>query len=394
MPTVDLTPRLARQSKPGPRDTFLFDKTLPGFGLRIHPSGRKVWIVQARIEGRSRRIVIARHGEIELAEARRRARDMLARIRAGGNPADDIQREKKTPAFREFADEYLRRCEPHWKPSGRKTVRIYLKSRILPAFGKMPLDRIGPEDVAAWFDAASRDKPGAANRAFEILRAMMFRAEEWGLRERGANPCLGIARNPGKRIARFLDIDELARLGRALAAHEARWPEAVAAIRLLTLTGCRRGEVLNLRWRDIGADAINLRDSKTGPRAVPLGEAARALIEALPGARDPDVFLFPRHAEGKGIWVLTDCWRAACADAGLGRLRLHDLRHTAASQAVMSGENLPLVGKLLGHRRHRTTAGYAHVADNHLAEAAERVGALVGAAMGGGAGPPPRRVHL
>ncbi len=381
MPTVDLTPRLARESKPGPRDTFLFDRTLPGFGLRIHPSGRKVWIVQARIEGRSRRIVIARHGEMELAEARRRARDMLARIRAGENPADDIQREKQTPTFRQFADEYLRRSDPHWKPSGRKTVRIYLKARILPAFGRMPLDRIGPEDVAAWFDAASRDKPGAANRALEILRAMMFRAEEWGLRERGSNPCLGIAKNPRNRIARFLDTDELARLGRALDAHEARWPEAVAAIRLLALTGCRRSEVLNLRWRNIGADALNLEDSKTGPRAVPLGKAARALIETLPGARDPDAFLFPRHAEGRGIWILTNCWRTACADAKLGRLRLHDLRHTAASQAVMAGENLPLVGKLLGHRRHRTTAGYAHLDDAHLVEAAEKVGGCIAKSM-------------
>ncbi len=380
MPTVDLTPRLARQSKLGPKDSFLFDKSLPGFGLRIHPSGRKVWIVQTRIEGRSRRIVIARHGEMELAEARRRARDMLARIRAGDNPADDIQREKKTPTFREFADEYLRRCEPHWKPSGRKTVRIYLKARILPAFGKMPLDRIGPEDVAAWFDAASKDKPGAANRAFEILRAMMFRAEEWGLRERGAT-CLGIAKNPRKKLARFLDADELGRLGRALDAREAQWPEAVAAIRLLTLTGCRRSEVLNLRWRDIGEDAISLRDSKTGPRAAPLGEAARAQVSALPGARDPDAHLFPRYAEARGQSSLIACWRAVCADAKVGSLRLHDLRHTAASQAVMAGENLPLVGKLLGHRRHRTTAGYAHLADAHLVEAAEKVGAAIAAAM-------------
>ncbi len=381
MPTVDLTPRLARQSKPQAKDTFLFDKSLPGFGLRIHPSGRKVWIVQARIEGRSRRIVIARHGEMELAEARHRARDILARIRAGDNPADDIQREKETPAFREFADEYLRRCEPHWKPSGRKTVRIYLNARILPAFGRMPLDRIDAQDVAAWFDAASKDKPGAANRAFEILRAMMFRAEEWGLRERGSNPCLGIAKNPRNHVARFLDADELARLGRALDAREAEWPEAVAAIRLLTLTGCRRSEVLNLRWRDIGADAINLRDSKTGPRAVPLGEAARAHVAALPQARDPDAHLFPRYAEARGQSSLIACWRAVCADARLGSLRLHDLRHTAASQAVMAGEGLPLVGRLLGHNRHRTTAGYAHLADAHLVEAAEKVGAVIAAAM-------------
>ena len=163
-------------------------------------------------------------------------------------------------------------------------MRIYLNAGILPALGRMPLDRIGPEHVAAWFDAASRDKPGAANRAFEILRSMMFRAEEWGLRERGGNPCLGIRKNPRNSVARFLDVDELTRLGRALDGHEAR---GVAAIRLLALTGCRRSEVLNLRWRNIRADVINLSDSKTGPRTVPLGEAARAHIGALPGARDP-----------------------------------------------------------------------------------------------------------
>ena len=381
MPRVDLTARLARQSKPQAKDTILFDKALPGFGLRIHPSGRKVWIVQARIEGRSRRIVIARHGEMDFAEARRRARDMFGRIRAGGNPAEDIHREKRTPTLREFADEYLRRCDPYWKPSGRKTIRIYLKARILPAFGRMPVDRVDPEDVAAWFDAASRDKPGAANRAFEILRSMMFRAEECGFRERGSNPCVGIRKNPRRNIARFLDTDELARLGRALDAREAQWPQAVAAIRLLALTGCRRSEVLNLRWRDIGDNAINLPDAKTGPRAVPLGEAARALIDALPGPRRAKACLFPRHADGRGLSILANCWRTVCADAKLGKVRLHDLRHTAASHAVMSGENLPLVGKLLGHRRHQTTAGYAHLADAHLVEAAEKVGSLIADAM-------------
>ena len=301
MPTVDLTARLARQSKPQAKDTILFDKSLPGFGLRIHPSGRKVWIVQAGIEGRSRRIVIARHAEMDLAEARRYARDTLGRIRAGGNPADDIRREKRTPTVREFADEYLRRCDPYWKPSGRKTIRIYLKASILPAFGRMLVDRVGPEDVAAWFDTASRDKRGAANRAFEILRSMMFRAEECGFRERGTNPCVGIKKNPRRDIARFLDTDELARLGRALHAREAKWPEAVAAIRLLVLTGCRRGEVLNLRWRDIDDNAINLPDAKTGPRAVPLGAAARELIDVLTSPRDPDARLFPRYAEGQGL---------------------------------------------------------------------------------------------
>ena len=354
---------------------------VPGFGLRIHCSGRKVWIVQARIEGRSRRIVIARHGEMALAEARRRAREILARIRAGENPADDIRREKQTPTFREFTQEYLRRCNPHWKPSGRKTVHIYLKARILPAFGQMLLNRIRAEDVAAWFDAASKDRPGAANRAFEILRAMMFRAEEWGLRERGSNPCLDIRKNPRNSIARFLDTEELTRLGRALAANQPRWPEAVAAIRLLALTGCRRSEVLNLRWRDIGDDAINLADSKTGPRAVPLGKAARAHIETLSHDHEPDAFVFPMYRGRRDPQNLRNCWNAVRSHARLGRLRLHDLRHTAASQAVMSGEKLMLVSKLLGHRRHRTTAAYAHLADNHLVKAAEAVGCVIARAM-------------
>ena len=381
MARVELTARLARESKPGEKDTILFDKGLPGFGLRIHPSGRKVWIVQARIEGRSRRMVIARYGEMSLAKARRRARELLQRIRAGANPADDILREKRTPTVKALADEYLRRCDPYWKPSGRKTVRIYLKARILPAFGRMPLDRVGPQDVAEWFDAASRDKPGAANRAFEILRSMMYRAEDWGLRERGTNPCIGIGKNPRRNIARFLDRDELSRLGKALDAHEARWPEAVAAIRLLALTGCRRGEVLNLRWRDIRKNAIVLPDSKTGPRSVPLGASARAIVDALPGPRRKDAYLFPKNAGRRSPYNIVACWHTVRADAKLGRLRLHDLRHTAASHAVMSGENLPLVGKLLGHRRQETTAGYAHLADAHLVESAEKVGYLIADAM-------------
>ncbi len=308
---------------------------------------------------------------------------MLERIRVDGNPADDTQRVRTAPTVKDLAAEYLRQCDRSWKPSGRETVRTYLRARILPAFAAMPVERVGPEDVAAWFDATSRDKPGTANRAFEILRSMMFRAEEWGWRERGTKPCLGICKNPRNNVARFLDADELERLGRALDACSNRWPEAVAAIRLLALTGCRRGEVLDLRWRNVAGDALKLEDSKVGPRTVPLGKAARAHIDTLPGARDPDTFLFERLAEGGSVHSLAECWRAARERAKLGRLRLHDLRHTVASHAVMSGENLPQVGKLLGHRRHRTTAGYAHLADGHLVEAAERVGALIAEAMAG-----------
>ena len=355
MPTVDLIPRLARQRMPDGKDTILFDNALPGFGLRIHPSGRKVWIVQTRIEGRSRRIVIARHGEMELAEVRRRARDMLARIRAGENPADDIQREKTAPTFREFADEYLRRCEPHWKPSGRRTVRIYPEG---PHPARVRQNAPRPHRPGGCGRVVRHGEQGQARRGQPRLRDTArddVPGRRMGLARARLQPLPRIAKNPRNHVARFLDADELGRLGRALDAREAQWPEAVAAIRLLAITGCRRSEVLDLRWRDIGGDAISLRDSKTGPSAVPLGEAARAHVAALSGARDPDAFLFPRYAEARGKSSLIACWRTVCADAKLGSLRLHDLRHTAASQAVMAGENLPLVGKLLGRRKRRAT---------------------------------------
>ena len=115
-------------------------------------------------------MVVARHGEMDIDEARRRAHAILARVQAGENPAGGARRAKHTPTVKVFAGEYLRRCDPRWKPSGRKTVRIYLKARILPAFGRMRIDEIGPVEVATWFDVASRDRPGAANRALEILR--------------------------------------------------------------------------------------------------------------------------------------------------------------------------------------------------------------------------------
>ena len=172
-------------------------------------------------------------------------------------------------------------------------------------------------------------------------------------RPRDSNPCLGIRESLRNQVARFFDTDELERLGRALDGRQARWPEGVAAIRLLALTGCRRGEVLTLRWRDIGPDAIHLADGKTGPRAVPLSTPARAGIDALPSNRNTDEFHFPYDARNRvHQGRLRERWLAVCADAGIGRAPVHDLRHA-------------------------TTAGYAHLADDHLVLAAERVGSVI-----------------
>ena len=288
MPTVELTARRAREARPGTKDTILFDKALPGFGLRIHPSGRKIYVLQARIEGRTRRMG---HRPPRRDAPRRGApaRTRPARPHPGGREprrggpqgqdgTDPAGVHGRVPAA------LLSRTG---SPRGARPCASTSRRASCPALGAMALDAIAPEDVAAWFDEVSRDRPGAANRAFEILRAMMFRAEDWGWRARDTNPCLGIQKNPRRKVARFLDAGELDRLGCALDTHEQRWPSAVAAIRLLALTGCRRSEVLDLRWGDIGDDAIRLADSKTGPRAVPLGDAARQAHRCAPRRARP-----------------------------------------------------------------------------------------------------------
>ena len=139
--------------------------------------------------------------------------------------------------------------------------------------------------------------------------------------------------------------------------------------------------VLNLRWHDVGDTPINLPDSKTGPRSVLLGKGVRAIIDTLPGTRHPDACLFSKHAQQRSAHDIAVCWRPVCEDAKLSQVRLHDLRHTAASHAVMSRENLLLVGKLLGHRRHPTAARYTHLSVAHLVEAAAKVGSFIARAM-------------
>ena len=255
-----------------------------------------------------------------------------------------------------------------------------VRKYILPAFGHMTVDAIAVEHVKDWF-ASMAERPASANRAMPILSVMMRMAELWGYRPHNSNPCKNAKRYWMEPKARFLTAEEMARLNAVLTRDEFYCPQAVAVIRLLMLTGCRFGEVVSLEWDWIRGKRIHLPDSKTGPRALPLGEAARAHIAALPRACDPDAHLFPRYAKARGQSSLIACWRAVWDDAKLGSLRLHDLRHTAASQAVMAGENLHLVGKLLGHRRHRTTAGYAHLADARLVEAVEKVGSFIARAM-------------
>lgn len=383
-----LTQKAIAAARPRTSEYTLWDGALAHFGVRVHPSGVRAFIVQTRVQGRMRKLTLGRFPETSLADARKEAATLLARVWTGEAVPE---RKVRAPLFRDFAATYRERRRSRWKPSSLETYDGYLRHRLLPAFGHMRLDTIDHARVSAWFDAASAERPGAANRAFEILRAMLATARQWGeLGGHVPDACANIAMNPRRPVARFLGRDELQRLGAVLDRHAADHPWPVAAIRLLTLTGARLSEVLNLRWEEIGEPSgdgasARLGDSKTGPRTLWLGPEAVEVLEALP-REEGAARVFPEDLSTSRLYKF---WVGLREEAGLLGVRLHDARHTYASQGVMNGVGLTAVGKLLGHRKRTTTAIYAHLDDAALRDAAAQAATIIARAMGYRAAPPP-----
>ncbi len=208
--------------------------------------------------------------------------------------------------------------------------------------------------------------------------ALMYRlAADWGLVPEGCNPCRAVAKYPSRKRERFLTDAEFTRLGQILDQTETEGrtsPSTIAAIRLLMLTGCRKSEILTLRWDHVALDAQELRlpDSKTGPRVIALPPMAAALLARLP--RTPDSpWVLPGRRPGTPLHDLADAWADIRTRAGLDDVRIHDLRHSFASRALALGESLPMIGKLLGHSQIETTARYAHLARDSVHESAARI---------------------
>ena len=360
----------------------LWDNFLAHFGVRVQPSGIRSYIVQTRVNGRMRKITLGRFPELSLDAARREGAAVLARLWGGEDVA--LPRREKAPLFRDFAARYRERRRNRWKPSSLETYDICLKNRLMPHFGRLRLDTIDHARVSAWFDAASVDKPGTANRAFEILRAMLASARQWGdLGEHIPDACANIVRNPRRPVARYLDRAELERLGAVLDRHEEAHPWPVAALRLLTLTGARLSEIINLKWDEIGeiveeGASARIEDSKTGPRTIWLGPEAARMVAKLTRSEGQDR-VFPEDLISARLYTF---WVRIRDEAGLPGLRIHDCRHTWASQGVMNGVGLNTVGRLLGHRQRETTAIYVHLDDAALRDTAAQAAAFIARAMG------------
>ena len=368
------------------RDTVFWDAELLGFGLRVYPSGAKVYIVQTRAGGRSRRVTVGRHGVIAAAQARRRAALIIARLKAGEEePLPDREQSLGQGAVTvaELSERFLRehvavRCKAWTMMSYRGAISRW----IVPSLGRRPVGAVEHEHIAD-LHYRLRDIPYRANQVLAILNKMFSLAEVWGLRGAGTHPCRSIRRYREHHRERFLSEEEFRRLGRVLdeveaeavgARHGSVTASAVAALRLLMLTGCRRNEILNLQWTDVDLREreLRLRDSKTGPRVVPLSSPAATVLTARP--RIPgNPWVITGAKPGGRLANLHDHWNRIRARAGLEEVRVHDLRHSFASRALALGENLSTIGKLLGHGRVSTTARYAHLAREAVKASASRV---------------------
>ncbi len=368
------------------RERVVWDDDLKGFGVRVHPTGRKVYIVKARYRGKPVKVTIGPHGTVTAAAARTRAAEILTGARAGQDPAGWNDRNDRAPTMRELGKRFLGEYVPsHCKPSTAEEYRRSVELFINPRIGKLRVPDVRRSDIAALHHGL-RATPYQANRTLGVLSKIFNLAELWNLRPDGSNPCRHVKRFREEKRERFLSDEEYRRLGAVLKEIELDGSEtaaAVAAFRLLMLTGCRLSEIQKLRWEHVDLDKGELRlpESKTGAKVVHLGDAAIAVLRGIDQGNGNPWVIAGRKPESH-LTDLQHPWRRIRARAGLEDVRIHDLRHSFASGGLLVGEGLPMIGKLLGHTQVQTTARYAHLANDPVKSAANRIAGRIAEVVG------------
>lgn len=415
VPIVKLTKRTADAAIPGAAPLYYFDTDLPGFFLRVTPTGAKSWGVQYRAgSGRGapkRRVVIAAFGKLTPEEARTAAKRLLADVAHGEDPAAQKVAKAKEMTVAALIDLYaeegcfvqrgMRQGEP-MKERTKAYTLARLRHHVVPLLGKKRVTEVGAGDIERFVRDVGAGKTakdektgprsrvivkggdGAARKVVRDLSAVFSFAVRRGILP--SNPCdTAAVRKTDNRRDRFLTLDEVQRLGEAFDALEAAGtnPMALNIARLWALTGCRRDEIAGLRWQEVDFDRgmLVLADSKTGKSVRPLGAAAIAILTTI--VRDPaSPFVFPAGS-GDGHYTGTKrIWPKVVQKAKLPGVTPHTLRHTMGSTAVSTGEALALTGAILGHSNARSTSIYAHVQNTPSRQAADRVSRKIADALG------------
>lgn len=424
-----ITKRSVEAAQPGSRDLFLWDNEIPGFGCKVTPKGNRVYILQYSRNGKIHRVTIGRHGiELTAEQARNEAYRLRGNIASGENPALERRKDRSMPTVAELGESYIDDyARPHKKPSGLAQDRRNLDNHINPLIGKLKVSEVERQDISRVMRDVAAGKTAkdektkrqgrrivkggeiVANRVQALLSKMFELAEEWKYRPINSNPCRGAKRFSEHKIERYLSTEEFSRLGQALADAETGRlivePEttapidrkrggqkktgprsenkyAIAAIRLLILTGCRLGEILKLQWSQIDLDRrlLILADSKTGAKTIYLSDEAIKVINTIQRI-DKITHVFPGKDQSDPIQTIRKPWENICKASGIENLRLHDLRHSFASVGAASGLSLPMIGALLGHSQPNTTARYAHLSASPLHQAANAISQKIAEAM-------------
>ncbi len=363
-----LTDSLVGKLRPDTREFTVRDTLVPNLGVRVHPSGGSSYVHFSN----GTKVSLGPTMNLTVTEARVRCLALLM---------DEHSRKKPVPLFRDFAahewkDSWIHRN----KPATTRWRERCLERQLLPAFGTHRLDRITSAMVHRWFDNYSKTAPGGANHCLKVLRQIFNHAVSCD--HITSNPARNVRPNRRRKLTRFLSSEELERLHRTLdrhdreASHGRPQRQQIDIIRLLLLTGCRKSEIVRLRKQEVSGDCLHLADSKTGPRTVFLNEEARAIIDRRMSGNSAFLFPSPRDPERPLCGELA-LWHTIRKEAGIEDVRLHDLRHTYASHAVMQGTPLPVVARLLGHSQTTMTMRYAHMGDRETEAAAERIGTVI-----------------
>ena len=369
------------------RDHIIFDSQLPGLGLRVTPTGTKIFIAQAYVARRKRRITVGVSPDISLAKARIEAAQMLAAMRAGVDPTEDRKArlraaQAQSITIHELSEQWMAEFViPKLKPRTQTDYRQLLVQHILPLLGNLSVTELDRRHIEQRH-VAMAVTPRRANYAMAVIKAMLSFAIKRGLRSN--NPAAGITPYRENRRERFLSEAEIARAADGITAAEESGkigPFAAAGLRLCLFTGARSGEITSIQWSQIDWERrlIRLPDSKTNePKTIHLSDAAIGILRDVPRV-GPYVVAGGRR--NRPYAHLTRAWGIARKHVGLDDVRLHDLRHSYASLALGRGVPLAVIGKLLGHKNPATTQRYAHLARDAVQTVNDELGAAMQAAI-------------
>jgi integrase len=358
-----------------------WDGALPGFGVRIYPSGRKGFILRYRVNGRKRLLTLGTYGTITLDQARDLARVRLGEVIQGGDPVEQRRKTRQGETVQALCNAYLERHASHKRSAYDDRRRI--TQHILPAWGHRKAESIKNADVAALHTKIGHHAPYEANRTVALLSKMFELARRWGfVPENAANPARGIDKFREQKRDRWVTPEELPRLAAAIAQDANLYIRA--AVWLYLLTGVRKTELLKTRWEDVDFErcALRLPETKAGrTHYVPLSPPAVAVLRALP-RQEGNPYLLPGAKLGHHLVNIEKPWRRVRKAASVEDVRLHDLRRTVGSWLAQTGSSLPLIGRVLNHTDPKTTAVYARLGDDParqaLAEHAKRITAIAG----------------